>query len=159
MFILDHKKALQEAFRVLKPGAELLFNVWHHIEENQLCAIADKILREKHPHDHNNFFQLPYSLHDSTYVVQVLQQAGFQKIKFRAECIECHWKSTKDAATAIIDGSPIAKILRERGESPNSIIYDIEMAYNQYHIATGMVNEERASFKMSAIVYNCRKDI
>mmetsp|Transcript_2104 Transcript_2104/g.3982 ORF Transcript_2104/g.3982 Transcript_2104/m.3982 type:complete len:290 (-) Transcript_2104:58-927(-) len=161
MFGNDKEKALAESARVLKPGGVLLFNVWDDIEKNPLCFIADRILKETHPNDHDEFFQLPYSMHDRGVVVDMLRSVGMTDITTMDECMKCYWSSPMEAADAIIDGSPISHILSGRGEDLQPTLNAISSAYSQtldmQNVTLDTDDDGRVGFNFSAVVYKCFK--
>ena len=150
---------------------DLLFNVWDDLEKNQLCAIADRMLKAQHPDEHDDFFRLPYSLHDRLIVSSLLQDTGFSSINYSDVSIVCHWSCARDAAVAIIEGSPIAGIILSRGGQQllQDTIAHLESAYEGARATMQMCcdrendgridsNTSRISFIMNAIAFHCKKE-
>lgn len=165
MFGTDKEKAISESVRVLRPGGLLLFNVWDDIEKNPLCYIADKVLKETHPDDHDEFFQLPYSMHDRKVVKGILSRVGLINTLVMDESIVCYWNSPMEAASAIIDGSPISLILRDRGEDEQPILQALSAAYQaqgqnaERQFISASDDISRVGFTMNAIIFISYKPI
>lgn len=170
MFGADKEKAFAESMRVLLPGGLLLFNVWDDIEKNPLCFIADNVIKASHPDDHDDFFRLPYSMHDREVVASQLTSAGLDIMTILDEPIKCFWNTPFEAADAIIDGSPISLILKSRGEDLKPTLDKISAAYLEHKeqesaLETGQVtgttaDEDRISFTMNAVIYmSCKPNV
>ena len=161
MFSSDKATAMAESMRVLRPGGLLLFNVWDDIENNPLCYIADNVIKTSHPQDHDDFFSLPYSMHDREAVIRMLSETGFTSVTAMDETIKCSWQTAHEAAAAIVDGSPIALILKERGENVNITVEALTRAYNEYKISSigTEIENEGISFTMSAVIFKCYKPL
>jgi hypothetical protein len=128
--------------------------VWDAIEKNPLCYIADNVLKDRHRNDHDDFFQLPYSLHDRDLVYKMLQGAGLVDISIMDESIKCYWSTAMEAAEAIIDGSPISLILKSRGEDLQPTLDLLSAAYLEHSQAQQeSVQGVGIGFVMNAVIF------
>lgn len=164
MFCTDKNKAFAESVRVLRGGGVLLFNVWDRIETNPLCFIADNVIKDSHPDDHDEFFRLPYSMHDRDVVSKMLVEAGVVDLSVFDEPLTCVWDTAAQAAEAIIDGSPISLIMKNRGEELRPTLDKIAAAYAEYKThghnvaqVTSETEDCRVFFNMHAVVFMCFK--
>ena len=81
MFFPDKAKGVREALRILRPGGTYLLSVWGKIEENTICRIAHDTFRAFFPDDPPQFYQIPFSLHDTAAVRALLVDAGFGDVE------------------------------------------------------------------------------
>lgn len=115
MFFADKPKAFAEAFRVLKPGGNFVFNTWNDVPYNDLACLTEKALQEVFPGDPPVFFmQGPHSFHDTDYIRQLLEEAGFVHIAIEKAAKTSVAVSPDDAIRGILDGTPISPYLKER---------------------------------------------
>ena len=114
MFFPDKVKGVREACRVLKPGGLYLFNVWNRIERNPVARIAHETFREFFPKDPPQFYQTPFSLHDTAVVRGFLDAAGFVDV----ECVTVEKvggsPSAAEAAIGLVEGNPVYGTIMER---------------------------------------------
>lgn len=122
MFVPDKAAAMREAYRVLGDGGVFLFNVWDSLEMNPFAKIAHTTIASFFDRDPPKFYQIPFSLHDSKLVGELLRNAGFEKIESFVETKACRSKSAKDFATGLVRGNPVGTEASERGVNPDDLI-------------------------------------
>jgi ubiquinone/menaquinone biosynthesis C-methylase UbiE len=117
MFFPDKSVAAREAHRVLKPGGVFLFNVWDSFEQNPLGKIAHETIARFFEKDPPAFYQVPFGYHDQAEIRRVLELAGFTNVRIDVVSIPSASTRVEDAATGLVEGSPIAVAIAEREAS------------------------------------------
>ncbi|RTL38919.1 MAG: methyltransferase domain-containing protein [Burkholderiales bacterium] len=78
MFFPDKAAAFAEIRRVLAPGGHLAFNVWDHIDSNELAATVTDTLAQAFPADPPRFLaRTPHGYHDTHQICADLAAGGF----------------------------------------------------------------------------------
>jgi ubiquinone/menaquinone biosynthesis C-methylase UbiE len=122
MFVPDKGAAMREAYRVLNHNGLFLFNVWDSFEANPFAEIAHTTIASFFESDPPKFYEIPFSLHDSKFVRELLRGAGFEQIESFAETKPCRSRSARDFATGLIRGNPVGAEAEERGVDPEDLI-------------------------------------
>jgi len=122
MFVPDKPAAMRESFRVLRKGGVFLFNVWGSFDANPFAEIAHTTISSFFDRDPPKFYEIPFSLHDSKIVQELLQNAGFAEIESFSETKPCRSPSAEDFATGLVRGNPVGAEAAERGVNPEKLI-------------------------------------
>jgi ubiquinone/menaquinone biosynthesis C-methylase UbiE len=81
MFVPEKIKAFKEAWRVLRPGGNLLFTTWDRLELNGATHIHRQVIKKflggKLPESYTTAF----SMHNEDEINTMLAEAGFREIK------------------------------------------------------------------------------
>jgi ubiquinone/menaquinone biosynthesis C-methylase UbiE len=122
MFVPDKAAAMRESHRVLRSSGVFLFNVWDSMEHNPFAEIAHTTIASFFDDDPPKFYQIPFSLHDSGQLRELLRNAGFEEIEAFVETRPCRANSAKEFATGLVRGNPVGTEAAERGVDPEDLI-------------------------------------
>jgi ubiquinone/menaquinone biosynthesis C-methylase UbiE len=117
MFVPDKALAVREAYRVLKPGGLFLFNVWDALEHNELTRIAHETIAGYFEKDPPAFYQVPFGYHDRGEIKRILEEAGFREVQIVVVEKISNAKRAEDAATGLVQGTPVAMEIARRDPS------------------------------------------
>ncbi|HEV2803801.1 MAG TPA: methyltransferase domain-containing protein [Chthoniobacterales bacterium] len=117
MFFPDKASSAREAFRVLKPGGVFLFNVWGSLEENSLGQIPHETIGRFFEKDPPAFYQVPFGYHDRDEIRHLLENAGFADIRVDVVDKASGITRAEDAATGLVQGTPMSAAIAERDAS------------------------------------------
>ncbi|MBI4168451.1 MAG: methyltransferase domain-containing protein [Acidobacteria bacterium] len=115
MFVPDKKAALKETRRVLVGGGTFLFNVWDSLERNTFGKVAHETIASFFPKDPPTFYQVPFGLHQTDVLKDLLALAGFEDVRIEPVSLLGQSPSARDLARGLVEGNPVGNAIRERG--------------------------------------------
>jgi ubiquinone/menaquinone biosynthesis C-methylase UbiE len=108
MFYPDKVLGHAEAGRVLGGGGHYLLVIWDRIERNLATMTAGRAVAELIPEEAARFYErVPFRYHDQAEIAADLRAAGFEKVEFETIALESRAASARDAATALVQGTPM----------------------------------------------------
>jgi len=124
MFFSDKARAAAEVKRVLTHGGALLFNVWDSLDVNPLSRIAQDVVRRFFTVDPPTFFHVPFGYFDRDRIRRDLREGGFASISIDTVDLAGPCESAAHIATGLVQGSPLAGAIQERGAALLAVITD-----------------------------------
>lgn len=117
MFYADKVQAFKEAYRVLKPGGQLIFSAWDALAHNPVAASADQITREFFPVDPPKFYEVPFAYSEEEKIREDLAEADFFHVKMEVLSLKGHADSAEDIALGALEGTPLCTAVIERDKN------------------------------------------
>lgn len=115
MFYPDRIAGYSEAYRVLKPGGSLIFNVWDRIETNEFADIVTAAAANVFPEDPPLFLsRTPHGYHDRALIRDELGRVGFTDLKYESLEATSSAPSPHHPAVAYCQGTPLRNEIEER---------------------------------------------
>lgn len=115
MFFPDKALALREAKRVLKPGGQLLFNVWRSQAENRFADTVQQLVLRHFAENPPQFYKVPFSWGEPDVILPALEAAGFQDGVCKQLTNTVEPESPAHFARGLILGNPLSLELADRG--------------------------------------------
>ena len=108
MFYPDKVRGNAEARRVLRDGGRYLLVIWDKVERNLATMTAGRAVAELIPGEAARFYErVPFRYHDMAEIEADLRAAGFADIVFESVSKESRAASARDAAIALVQGTPM----------------------------------------------------
>lgn len=114
MFVPDKPLALRQARRVLADGGTLLLSTWDSLERNAFAKAAHEKIASFFPSDPPTFYQVPFSLWDTGALKEMAAGAGFTDVRIEPVAFQGESPSASDLAMGLVEGNPVAGMIRER---------------------------------------------
>ena len=135
MFLPERQKGFDEAFRVLKPGGQFLFNTWDKVENNITAWIARQTVTNFFTDNPPAFYKVPFSMHDPEELKAHVEAAGFKTNSINRITLNGKSPSAMDIATGFIEGNPvITEIIKE---DPSQVVTIKAQIVAQIHEQVG----------------------
>ena len=128
MFLPDKATGYAEAARVLKPGGQLVFNVWDSLERNGHARAVHDALAALVPDDPPRFLEVPYGYYDIYAIKNALLAAGFGDFRISIQPGTSEAASARDVALGIVAGSPVAMQLADKGVAVSEVLDGVARA-------------------------------
>ena len=108
MFFPDKVRGNSEAHRVLRENGRYLLVIWDQVEHNLATMTAGRAVAELFPGEELRFYErVPFRYHDIGQIEQDLLDAGFTDIEIETVELTSHAASARDAAIALVQGTPM----------------------------------------------------
>lgn len=116
MFYPDKQKAYKESYRVLAGNGSFIFSAWDSLRHNPISQLTDNIITEFFPIDTPGFYKIPFSYYNEDEIRNDLAAAGFRSVNIENLKLEGYATTARDAATGLLQGTPLYNAIVERGE-------------------------------------------
>ena len=115
MFFPDRITGYSEAYRVLKPGGKLIFNVWDRIETNEFADVVTGAAATVFPDDPPQFLpRTPHGYYDENLIREELHGGGFTEVSYESLETTSSAPSPRHPAIAYCQGTPLRNEIEER---------------------------------------------
>lgn len=117
MFFPDKQKAVNEAYRVLKPGGKYIFNTWDSMDNIKIAKLSNEAVISFFKDDPPQFFNVPFSMYKAEEMEGMLKNSGFNDISVANIKLEGSSETAEGAARGFTMGNPTYLAICERDES------------------------------------------
>jgi ubiquinone/menaquinone biosynthesis C-methylase UbiE len=152
MFFPDKRRALSEAYRVLKPGGRFLFNVWDRIEENEFADIVVKSVATLFPDNPPMFLaRTPHGHYDTAALGAQLRAVGFSAVTTETVTRESRASSALSVAIGYCQGTPMRNEIEAHDPDRLAEATNVAAAAIINHFGSGPVKGKIRAHVLTAV--------
>jgi len=122
MFFPDKTAAMRESRRVLRSGGQLLYDAWDRIANCPVYFEVNAAIHEYFPNDAPTFYEVPFSMPDSSDHERLMREAGFINAAVEVVAHEGARMKASEMASGIVRGSPTATEIEQRGGDVSDVV-------------------------------------
>ena len=139
MFFPDKVAGNAEARRVLREDGRYLLIIWDALERNLATRESSMAVSGLFPADAAKFYdRIPFRYFDRMQIEQDLRAAGFDRIEFETVELRSRARSARDAATGLVQGTPVRSEIEALDSSLLEHATDVAtQALRQFEAADG----------------------
>lgn len=140
MFYPDKQKAYKESYRVLVGNGSFIFSAWDSLRHNSIAQLTHDVITEFFPIDTPQFYNIPFSYFNEDEIRADLTAAGFKTINIESLKLEGYAETAHDAATGLLQGTPLYNAIVERGKDMlpamiEKLAQEIRSLFGDTHLA------------------------
>lgn len=149
MFYPDKLKGFTEMFRVIKPGAPALFNVWDSFEHNKVVGVVRDVIASFFETEPPKFLDIPFGYNDIDLITSLMKEAGFTNVTSNIVS-KVHTDLTAESiARGLVEGNPSVVQINERATVDSATIVKESMKAIE-----GRFGGEKPEVKVQEIVFS-----
>jgi SAM-dependent methyltransferase len=152
MFFPEKPRAMREAYRVLRSGGQLIFNVWESLSQNPAPRIAHETIAQFFDGEAPTFLLTPFGYHDVDAIVALVEGAGFETVGVDRVSTLVERPSAHSIAIGLVKGNPGIAEIRERADAtPDTIVHAVARKLREE------LGDDPIRCPLAAIVFSARR--